>query len=441
MRATLVAAAALLAASSASAQTYHTGLGLELQPCSGGPTDLQNFQFNGDGSIRHVASGMCVEAWPGSDYGWGAQLQLQNCVAGHLLQQFVPGTNPAGDAIRVNNTVIIGCLAWNVWQGNWNAGDEVGPYYCADPGPAPNEVFIVNSPWSGAIQSVDSSGTPSLCVSVTQPMTPYTLDDTIPGAVGAPWDGLGIIAGEGTARLLFDYPETQRNLILDALFTPGVGLNPQILKIEIGGDGMATMGSEPSHQHYQGEQSQAATRGTQIWLAQQARQRNPNIKIFALPWAWPGWLASAPGDTTPFANPNTAAAYVRDYLMAAQQLGGVTIDYVGIFSDVWDDDTSPGYVKALKTFITGAGLSTKIVCADVNSWKCATLALQDGDLMNAVDVFADHGASVKVGFVVLPLPSLPALVSPPCACVFPCCPAPFPTFPSLQASRATRTPT
>ncbi len=52
------------------------------------------------------------------------------------------------------------------------------------------------------------------------------------GQLDRTFDGIGALSGGGgTSRLLFDYPETQRSTILDALFLPNQGSSLQILKV------------------------------------------------------------------------------------------------------------------------------------------------------------------------------------------------------------------
>jgi galactosylceramidase len=399
-RAASAAAAAAAAAVAAcaprgatAAAGFPAGARLELAACSS--TDpAQTFAFTAGGPggpITHPASTLCIEAFPGSDYGWDAENLVLPCVPNAPWQTWT--VDPTGGTVRTNSTVIVGCLGFNMWQGGTPAaGTRIGPYPCGTP-PSADEVFSFNNPFAGAIQVMGTDGvTPSgFCVAVAVPATSYTLDDTVPGALGPEWDGLGVVAGAGTARLLFDYPDATRSAILDALFKPGVGLSAQLLKVEIGGDGMASSGSEPAHQHFQGEPSQAATRGSQVWLATQARARNPSIKLYALPWSWPGWLRTGPSDFTPFSAPYAAAAYVRDWLTAVRSSAGLQFDYVGIYSDIWDTSLSPTYVKTLRTYLDGAGLNTvKIVCADVNEWACANAVLADPDLAAAVDILGDH---------------------------------------------------
>src|SRR5947208_1478626 len=111
------------------------------------------------------------------------------------------------------------------------------------------------------------------------------------GSAGRAFDGVGAISGGGgNSRLLVDYPEPQRSQILDYLFKPGYGAAVQVLKIEIGGDANSTDGSEPSIEHVKGTVNCSV--GYEFWIAEQAKKRNPAIKLYGLAWAAPGWIDS-----------------------------------------------------------------------------------------------------------------------------------------------------
>src|SRR6516225_4937166 len=106
---------------------------------------------------------------------------------------------------------------------------------------------------------------------------------TVNGDGGARvYDGVGAILGGGNARYLQDYPARQRASILDYLFKPGYGASLQLLKLEIGGDGNSSDGSEPSVEH---------TRGTincradyEFAIARQALAIYPDLKLYGLQW-------------------------------------------------------------------------------------------------------------------------------------------------------------
>src|SRR5690349_22397601 len=106
---------------------------------------------------------------------------------------------------------------------------------------------------------------------------------------GRTFDGIGAISdGGGNSQLLIDYPEPKRSQILDYLFKPNYGASLQLFKVEVGGDMNSTDGAEPSIQHTRTDES--FDRGYEWWMMEQAKARNPNIKLAALSWGAPGWI-------------------------------------------------------------------------------------------------------------------------------------------------------
>ena len=79
----------------------------------------------------------------------------------------------------------------------------------------------------------------------------YSID--LSQGVGLRFDGLGALSAGASSRFLPDYSEPYRSQILDYLFLPRFGAALQILKVEIGGDGQSTEGTEPSHMHDPGD--------------------------------------------------------------------------------------------------------------------------------------------------------------------------------------------
>ena len=67
----------------------------------------------------------------------------------------------------------------------------------------------------------------------------------------------------------------------------------------------------------------------------EAKARNPDIKLYGLPWAFPGWLdpnatSSAPtGWINAFADPVATANYTVQWVLGAKRVHNLTIDYVG----------------------------------------------------------------------------------------------------------------
>lgn len=183
----------------------------------------------------------------------------------------------------------------------------------------------------------------------------YTVDDG-PG-LGLRWEGVGAISGGGaTTKLLQDYPKQAQSDVLDFLFKPNFGLGLQILKVEIGGDTDATEGAEPSHMHYKGDENY--NRGYEWWLMKEAKARNPDIKLYGLPWGWPGWLDPNSSPDQPakdvFADADLTANYTLAWLLGAKREHNLDIDYVG----QWNERDAPrSYDKALRAAVGSSELA------------------------------------------------------------------------------------
>jgi hypothetical protein len=170
------------------------------------------------------------------------------------------------------------------------------------------------------------------------PVQAYTLTDS--RGLGARYDGVGGLSGGGaTSRLLPDYAEPQRSLILDLLFRPQFAASLQLLKVEVGGDGQSTEGTEPSHMHNATDLNFG--RGWEWWLLTEAKKRNPEIGTLALSWAWPAWLGCPGGDlsspecdlATPYSYPQQTADYIVKFVEGARDVHNVSIEVVGSWNE------------------------------------------------------------------------------------------------------------
>ena len=69
-------------------------------------------------------------------------------------------------------------------------------------------------------------------------------------------------------------------------------------------------------------------------ITEQAKKRNPNIRLYALPWAWPGFLRNSSGGANPLLdNTADAATYVSSWVQGMRDEHGLTIDFVSSASD------------------------------------------------------------------------------------------------------------
>src|SRR5690349_843593 len=208
--------------------------------------------------------------------------------------------------------------------------------------------------------------------------TSITVD---PASSGRVFDGVGAISGGGgNSRLLVDYPEPQRSQILDYLFTPGYGAAVQILKIEIGGDANSTDGAEPSVEHVKGTVN--CDVGYEFWLAEQAKARNPDIKLYGLPWAAPGWIDSGGNYWV-----QNSIDYLLTWLGCAKS-HGFTIDYLGGRNEKHHDIT---WSENLKKALNANGYSAiKVVSDDSLGWSVADDVQSNSAFKASVDVLGSH---------------------------------------------------
>ncbi|XP_065185004.1 galactocerebrosidase-like [Sycon ciliatum] len=202
--------------------------------------------------------------------------------------------------------------------------------------------------------------------------------------VSLTFDGIGGLSGGGaTSRLLVDYKEPQRSQILDYLFLPNYGASLHILKVEIGGDSQSTDGTESSHMHSADDLDYH--RGYEWWLMVEAKKRNPDIKLYGLAWAYPGWVGNGSG--SPFQFPNLTSSYIVKWLEGAKKVYDLDIDYIGIWNE---RSSSASYVVALRNALNKAGFEkTLIVAKDGGADICNSMAA-DKAYADAVDVIGLH---------------------------------------------------
>ncbi|WP_051951856.1 ricin-type beta-trefoil lectin domain protein [Actinacidiphila yeochonensis] len=205
--------------------------------------------------------------------------------------------------------------------------------------------------------------------------TAITLDGTKGGRT---FDGIGAISGGGgNSRLLSDYPAAQRSQILDYLFKPGYGADLQLLKLEIGGDANSTDGSEPSIEHTKGQINCDA--GYEFQLAEQARARNPAIKLYGLAWAAPGWISGGFWSTD-------TIDYLISWLGCAKQ-HGLDISYLGGWNERGHD---AGWYVQLRSALDAAGYGSVRIVADDSGWSVADDMAADPAFDDAVSVIGAH---------------------------------------------------
>eukprot|EP00118_Oscarella_pearsei_P009363 m.53910 g.53910 ORF g.53910 m.53910 type:complete len:670 (+) comp34288_c0_seq10:26-2035(+) len=222
---------------------------------------------------------------------------------------------------------------------------------------------------------------PLVFVALTAVQAVYVLDDS--SGLGRRFDGIGGLSAGASSPLLFNYPDKQRNEILDYLFKPNFGAAFHILKVEIGGDGQSTDGTEASHMHTEDDESYQ--RGYEWKLMVEAKKRNPAIKLYGLPWAFPSWVGN--NSNSPYQFPNLTATYILKWIQGAKREYNLDIDYIGIWNERKYD---VNYIKLLRSVLDANGFQKTRIVAPDGSWGIASDILKDPELAKAVDIIGAH---------------------------------------------------
>jgi galactosylceramidase len=77
-------------------------------------------------------------------------------------------------------------------------------------------------------------------------------------------------------------------------------------------------------------------RGYEWSIMQEAKNRNPNVYLYGLPWAFPAWVSCNPGtlqncstNNDPYVYPQQTATYITNWVIGAKTVYGYDVDYIG----------------------------------------------------------------------------------------------------------------
>lgn len=94
------------------------------------------------------------------------------------------------------------------------------------------------------------------------------------------------------------------------------------------------------------------TRSYEWWLMNEAKKRNPDIKLYGLSWAFPDWVTCSPGtllncstSNDPYGYPDQLASYITKWVTGAQNTYGLEIDYIGSWNEVRDLCAAAGSMR------------------------------------------------------------------------------------------------
>lgn len=205
--------------------------------------------------------------------------------------------------------------------------------------------------------------------------------------------GAGMVSGNNSSRLLLDYkaenPKAYWEILEHTFGENGIGVNH--LKLEMGSDINSSSGTEPSVMRSEEEKADV-TRGAGYQLAADAKSVNPDLTLDMLWWGEPKWVSSSE---------NVCAARYKWYkntLDAAYEVYGLKFDYVSAVRNERAADLE--WVKYLSSRLKSETdcpydySKIKIVGGEeVCTWGFADRMLEDGALMDSVDVVGSHYTS------------------------------------------------
>lgn len=203
---------------------------------------------------------------------------------------------------------------------------------------------------------------------------------TINGSsLGRMFEGIGGVTSNGMTKLLREYPDNQRSDILNMLFSPKFGASFHQLKVEIGSDANGTCGTEPSHMR--SETDFDITRGVGLWLASEAKSRNPNLILDAIRWGTPAWITDNSKKYT----------FYKNFLQGAKNEFNLDFDFLA--PDENEGDFSRNWVvNTLRPGLNNDGFSSvKLTGADsTTDWNIASMVNSDSALKNALYAINAH---------------------------------------------------
>eukprot|EP00039_Didymoeca_costata_P005498 m.81976 g.81976 ORF g.81976 m.81976 type:complete len:841 (+) comp12845_c0_seq2:72-2594(+) len=168
-------------------------------------------------------------------------------------------------------------------------------------------------------------------------------------ALSRAYDGIGGLSNS-CAPWLRSYPKQQLSDILDILYKPKMAASLHVIKIEIGGDGHSTINTEASHMPND-DHVVHSNRGWELWMASEAKKRNPNVRVVSLPWTFPYWVPQGMGPER--------INYFTSFIKMAKSVWNVTVDYVGLQNEAGDPDSQD--VINLRNGLDAAGLQHVLI--------------------------------------------------------------------------------
>ena len=223
-------------------------------------------------------------------------------------------------------------------------------------------------------------GADEVLFKMEQQLPPLPIDGS---TCGRTYEGIGALINSDAAWLKA-YPETQRSQILDILFKPNWAASLQVLKLEVGGDGHSTINTESSHMHTEDEPP-SFRRGWILWVMQEAKKRNPALRVGGLAWSWPSWTKGSV---------DKKVRYLTEWVEGIKTTFNVTMDFMGLQNEGAITGGPANFSVALRRSLDAAGFAgTLIECCDAHDFSFLSdpgMRNHSSEFFQAVDALAVH---------------------------------------------------
>eukprot|EP01047_Picozoa_sp_COSAG01_P001362 COSAG01_NODE_30_length_36127_cov_41.433234_36_plen_228_part_00 len=149
------------------------------------------------------------------------------------------------------------------------------------------------------------------------------------------------------------------------------------------------------------------SRGYEWFLVDEARKRNPKIKVWGLVWGTPAWVSANSSSTSAaglFEPGSHYAEYLIRWLDCSEQLRGQRVDYIGILNEEEQGTgNATNRLSWLKDFrraldvagYTHVGIIPETGIGHFANWTIVDAMLDDPDLKASIAAVGSHYSHVE----------------------------------------------
>lgn len=127
-------------------------------------------------------------------------------------------------------------------------------------------------------------------------------------------------------------------------------------------------------------------RGYEWWLMAEAKKRNPDVKLYGLSWAVPGWIGDGCKSCSmpeQYYHGDDNIEYHLKWIEGAKSAHNLTIDYLGIWNERASD---PDWIVRLRAALDKAGHQHVTIVASDTSFDVCDGFAQNKTVADAIGI-------------------------------------------------------